>query len=145
MVYTCTSGMFNLDIKNPEEVKKIQVKTSSKYGKADICTHDQKKLQDNFIIGTDISIDGARYAKNIADAKADNTSGYFQIHWKAADAVYDELDKNPDMDLSKIHDTISFIVEFRNGDTATSIVDISFDAEGYMYAKCKSYNYVVKS
>lgn len=150
IVYQFTNGVFNIDIDNPDEVKRINVKHSGKYGYSDIYTkyikdkngkYTDPKSMDNYIIGADISLDGDIYAENIKKQKKENTSGYFQINWKMSDVLYKKINNNPDMDFSAVYDVMTFTVEFKNGDVAESIVDINFDSDGNMFAKCRSYDY----
>ena len=48
------------------------------------------------------------------------------------------------MNFADIRDTITFEVEFKNGDIATSVAEIQFDSKGVMNEKLVSFEYKEK-
>ena len=71
-----------------------------------------------------------------------NHDARFRINWKMSDAFYELFDENPNIDLTKIKDTLTFEVVFNDDSVSKSVVDISFDKNGNMKAKPASFQYI---
>lgn len=59
------------------------------------------------------------------------------INWSLSDYTIDEIEKNPEIKLSEIKDTVSVSVEFEDGTTETAVIDITVDDEGQVYVTNK--------
>ncbi|MCM1286057.1 MAG: hypothetical protein NC213_05985 [Acetobacter sp.] len=153
--YSC--GVFDLNIKNYQQVKEIRVYNESEYGEIKIMSMDLNFNDDGtrkndgidytkgiYISNYELpyaSLSGERYIKDINLTKKLNTR-IFGISWTMSGSLYDVLNNNPNMDLSEITDVMTIVVEFKDGSQAKSMVDISFDKEGFMYAENTSFDYV---
>ena len=99
-------------------------------------------------IGHDLTADGERFARARADEAVSGTSSQFEIYLLAADDVLgeggicDAIEADPDFKLTDIHDVVTFEVEFKNGDVATSVVNVGFNEDGVMIVSLASYEYV---
>lgn len=155
-IYQCHCGAFDFDIPTPENVKSITVSNDSEDGEIEIMSldinyNDDGTLKDDGIdytksmyltnYGIDsIQLSGERYAKDkMLDEKIGGQN--FGISWKMAQPLMEKLNENPNMDLSTVKDTITFEVEFNDGSISKSVVDITFDSDGNMYATPKSFDY----
>ena len=56
-------------------------------------------------------------------------------------ALFDALGDNPDMDLTAYKDNLTVRVDFKDGNTATTVLELGINAKGYLTAKCVSYDY----
>lgn len=156
---TCGNFDFDLDEESCNDVKEIRIyNENTDYGYMEIMALDVN-YDDNLEEKTDgidytksiyitswqlpnASLSGERYKKCMALKKKGIES--FGISWKMNDDLYDALNSNPNMDLTKINDTLTFEVEFNNGETAKSIVEITFDNEGFMHCKGTSLETLTK-
>lgn len=55
------------------------------------------------------------------------------ITWGLSDVGFDMIEKDPDMALSKIKDTITVTVEFKDGSKDVVTIDITVDDDGQIY------------
>ena len=65
----------------------------------------------------------------------------FSISYEFSDAFFDALGENPDMDLTAYKDNLTVRVDFKDGNTATTVLELGINAKGYLTAKCVSYDY----
>lgn len=89
--------------------------------------------------------EGPRYFYNTEDKVYVQFTDYYDglmIYWIPSDVLFDAFETNPNMDLTKIKDTITFEVEFKNGDVARSVAEIWFDSDGMMNEKLVSFDYI---
>lgn len=123
-------------------------------------------LKRTTIQGHNVSVDGERYAKcrEIESSKTkkygydnyynkdsefymmelDGTTGLgkeFYITYMFTDELYNALGKNPDMDLTTVKDTVTVKVDFKNGYTATTVIETNLNKNGKVFARCTSYDY----
>lgn len=143
MLSVCMWNYFDLDIKDIENVQNIKISNVSDYGEVEIVSYDmdysndgsrieldnEESIKNKFIRGKSISISGERYAKS---KRLDLNP---QINWKMGDKLYEAIDNNPDFDMSSVSDTITFMIEYKDGSEAQSKVQINFTSEGKMIAK----------
>lgn len=71
-------------------------------------------------------------ADSLSDASTQVSEGV-AINWMLSDATVAMIDKDPKMDLSKIKDTITVTVVFKDGSTESAVIDLSVSAEGQVY------------
>ena len=86
------------------------------------------------------SLSGDRFRRCMELEK--NNDARFRINWKMSEAFYELFDENPDIDLTKIKDTLTFEVVFNDDSVSKSVVDISFDKNGNMKTKPASFQYI---
>ena len=137
---------FDIDVENPDNVEEIKIRNESDYGYMLIKASDMhfddagNTLMDvgadgdgfdnEFIRGKEVSLSGARFAK--CKKLKDTCGNLFEIEWKMDDKLYQTINANPDMDLSEINDTVTFIVKYKDGSIAQSKMNISFTGDGKM-------------
>ena len=59
------------------------------------------------------------------------------IYWQPSDTAVAQLEKDPDMKLSKLGFTLTVTVEFKDETKETAVIDMTVDDEGYVYATLK--------
>ncbi len=132
--------MFNeivLDLTDKENLKSINVKTSSEWGYIeynDPIMLWEEREEDGMITiphGTDITITAEQYHQD---------SGGFL--WRNSYKMDNALNDNPDMPLSTFSDTITFTVEYEDGRRETGVIDVVFDDEGNASFTSRDYSYV---
>ncbi|MFR5875769.1 MAG: hypothetical protein ACLUFN_04695 [Eubacterium sp.] len=143
-----------------KEVEEDVFVESNNYSDVD---YDKSRL-----IGHDVSVEGSRYALcrriESADTKVysyhsyyeldeddefymmeiGNAVGYgyaFNISYMFSDDFYNALGENPAMDLTSYKDDYTITVDFKDGYTATTVLEIGLKENGQMTAKCVSYDY----
>lgn len=153
--YSC--GVFDLNIRNYQQVKEIRVYNENVYGLVEIMSMDVNFNDDGTCKNDGIdytksiyrsnyelpyaSLSGERYIRDVKLSQK-IPARIFGIRWIMADPLYQALNDNPNMDLSEITDTMTIIVEFNDGSQAKSVIGISFDKDGFMYAENTSFDYV---
>lgn len=161
LVYSAYCGAFDFDLSEDDyaNVKEIRVTNSNqKYGEMEIVAEDllfDKNLkrkcgnvqadeaENTYIKNRNTkyaSLSGDRFRRCMELEK--NHDARFRINWKMSDAFYELFDENPDIDLTKIKDTLTFEVVFNDDSVSKSVVDISFDKNGNMKAKPASFQYI---
>lgn len=123
---------FVLDIDDPTAVKQIELKTNTDYWYFNYRdSRDGVELENMFPQGNDLTIDGDTYVQLIEENKRD---GYDMlcINLEHDMNLCSAIDKNPDIDLSTFDDTLTFIVEYKNGVVEESNVTISLDDNGVL-------------
>ncbi|MDE6125177.1 MAG: hypothetical protein K2G22_08150 [Eubacterium sp.] len=162
MLRTLNTGNLVLSLNNYSNVKDITIENASKYGELQfsyvtentgeifsetenltvfITTlgEDDAVYASKYICGNKISVTGEelQLSKNIGlysigIGKHEINKGY-EFSWDISNALYQELEKDINFDLTKITDTITFTVNYLDGTTESTIVNISFDSDGYMH------------
>lgn len=161
-----TQYIFN--IPNPYDVKNISAAHINDYGTLICTTQDLSFDENNRLIpddelaenynelsrqeGDEISLDGDRFARcweldheTVYDVNGEETclgGKAFSIFWDMTDKAYKAFSENPTMSLSDIKDTLTFTVEFKNGNKAISTVDVTFDENGNMITDFTDYQYI---
>ena len=121
---------FKLDLKDTENIKSINVKNNSKYG--EMVFNENKPVFNAPKHGRDITINGE-------DFDFEKSSFY----WDCTEEVEKAFNENINTPFSTFNDTITFIVEYKDGSKAIGVVDLVFDDGGNAKVVCKSYDYVV--
>lgn len=143
-------NFFDLDIPTDveESIKEIRVANTSKYGEMviecpDVFYNDngeyiygnEQNIMVGFITGNNIVLKGERYAKT----KRLNLN--FGIHWQPTTEMYHLLDQKQTDGFKDVTDTITFEVEFKDNTISKSVIDITFDTNGNMFATTKAFEY----
>lgn len=155
LIYQANCGMFDFDLdeESYKDVKEIRVSNeNTDYAYMEITAMDAWYDEDlnrkedgiNYTKSTYIAsylddyvdLSGDRYRRCMELNK--NSGNNFGVRWKMNTELYDRLNDNPNEDLTKIVDTLTFEVEFYNGEIVKSVVKISFDNDGYMHCKGES-------
>lgn len=124
----CSINEFKLDLENEENIKSVNVKNTSIYGKM---VYDVHKLVFKAPEqGNDITISGE-------DFDCEN-SGFY---WDHTEEMEKALDKNINLPFSAFNDTITFTVDYIDGSKAIGVVELRFDDSGSATAVCKNYEY----
>lgn len=163
LVYSAYCGAFDFDLSEDDyaKVKEIRVTNSNKkYGEMEIVAEDSlfdenlKRIDGKTLADADeleniyiknrntkyASLSGDRFRRCMKLEK--NHDARFRINWKMSNEFYELFDENPDVDLTKIKDTLIFEVVFNDDSVSKSVVDISFDKNGNMKAKPASFQYI---
>ena len=131
--------MFNeivLDLTDRENLKSINVKTSSDWGYIEyndpVLLLQLREEHDIVTLphGTDITVTAEQYHQD---------SGGFT--WRNSYKLDNALNDNPDMPLSTFTDTITFTVEYENGSKEIAVIDVVFDDDGNASFINRDYSY----
>lgn len=131
-------GAIALNIDDYSVVKKVTIKNESDYGELyfNYATKSQKNRKE--IIGNNISVSGKELeisqASKVFECGTKNpiNKGY-KLFWGVTDNLYKSIGQNLNFDLTQIKDTITFTVEFNDGETQTARLNLYFDSDGYMH------------
>lgn len=143
LLSVCMWNYFDLEIDDIENVQNIKISNDSDYGEVEIVSYDMdynddgtetnidldESIRNKYIRGKSISISGERYEKS------KRLGLYPQINWKMSDKLYETIDNNPDFDISSVSDTVTFVLEYKDGSTAQSKMQINFGTDGKMIVK----------
>lgn len=131
-------GAIALNIDDYSVVKKVTIKNESNYGELyfNYATKSQKNRKE--IIGNNISVSGKELeisqASKVFECGTKNpiNKGY-RLFWGVTDNLYKSIGQNLNFDLTQIKDTITFTVEFNDGEIQTARLNLYFDSDGYMH------------
>lgn len=131
-------GAIALNIDDYSVVKKVTIKNESDYGELyfNYATKSQKNRKE--IIGNNISVSGKELeisqASKVFECGTKNpiNKGY-RLFWGVTDNLYKSIGQNLNFDLTQIKDTITFTVEFNDGEIQTARLNLYFDSDGYMH------------
>ena len=155
IIYQFRNGFFDFDLDSQiaKNVKEIRVKNESPYARMRITSmsvyYQDGKLRDNYggyskgihYINIDsndfVGISGEEYQKDVE--LSEKFGRLFGISWEMSTDFVKLLNENPNYDLSQISDTVTFEVEFNDGTVSQSVVNVSLDKNGYMYAKANNF------
>ena len=125
----CTFNEFKLDLDDTENIKSINVKNTSKYG---------RMVYDNNKPTFDMPEHGNDFMVNAEDFNFDGGCFY----WAHTEEMEKAFAENINTPYSTFNDTITFTVEYKDGSKAVGVVDLVFDDDGNATAVCKNYDYV---
>ncbi|MBR3978494.1 MAG: hypothetical protein IKJ94_02600 [Oscillospiraceae bacterium] len=97
---------------------------------------DYTQVQDVFVTTTGIG-DTAINSVDYYDASLSDGVG---ITWSLSGEVVDMLEKNPEMKLSQLTDTVTVTVEFNDGTKEIAVIDITVDDAGQIYGTFQGSN-----
>lgn len=90
---------------------------------------DYKQVKDVSVTTTEIGW----VAEHLTDHHDESLKDGIGITWALSEAGVDMIEKNPDMKLSGLNDTVTVTVEFIDGSTETVSIDITVDDDGQIY------------
>lgn len=103
--------------------------TSIYVGSFYVTVEDYNQIQDVTATTTEIGWT----AQHLADYHDDSLRDGIGITWSLSGAGIDMIEKNPDMPLSQLKDTITVTVEFKDGTKDIVTIDITVDDDGKIY------------
>lgn len=119
------ANYIKLDLKNIENVKSINAKTSTKWGQIEY--YDTKLIETEIEKGNTTPIPHGQEITISAEQYHNDCEGF---SWKNTAEMTQAIDENPDASLSMYSDTITFTVEYKDGSKEIGIIDVVFDDEG---------------
>lgn len=90
---------------------------------------DFKQIQDVTVTTTQIGWT----AQHLADYYDESLRDGVGITWSLSEVGFDMIEKNPEIALSEIKDTITVTVEFKDGTKDIVVIDITVDDDGQIY------------
>lgn len=119
------ANYIKLDLTNIENIKSINVKTSTKWGQIEY--YDTKLIEAEIEKGSTTPIPHGKEITISAEQYHNDCEGF---SWKNTAEMTQAIDANPDAPLSTYTDTITFTVEYKDGSKEIGIIDVVFDDEG---------------
>lgn len=119
------ANYIKLDLKNIENVKSINAKTTTKWGQIEY--YDTKLIETEIEKGNTTPIPHGQEITISAEQYHNECEGF---SWKNTAEMTQAIDENPDTPLSMYSDTITFTVEYKDGSKEIGIIDVVFDDEG---------------
>ena len=102
-------------------------------GKFYLSVDDYSKIQDINITTTEIGSS----VQNFTDFYDESLRDGIGIAWSLSETGFDMFDKNPEMALSELRDTIEVAVEFKDGSKDVATIEITVDDDGRIYGTFK--------
>ncbi len=122
-------GTFLIKADDYSQIKSINVKNSSEFGQVEfVLLSNSIDLKDSFPHGTNITIDGEICANIMKDMQQEK--GHFEINWRHSLKVKEEINNNPNIDLSSFFDSMTITIEYKDGSTEVTNIDINFNKDG---------------
>lgn len=127
-------GAIALNIDDYSVVKKMTIKNESDYGELYFNYVTKSQKYGKQIIGNNISVSG----KELEISQAIKAFEYpinkgYELFWGVTDDLYKSIGNDLNFDLTQIKDTITFTVEFNDGEIQTARLNLYFDSDGYMH------------
>lgn len=127
-------GSIALNIDDYSVVKKMTIKNESNYGELYFNYVTKSQKYGKQIIGNNISVSG----KELEISQAIKAFEYpinkgYKLFWGVTDDLYKSIGNDLNFDLTQIKDTITFTVEFNDGEIQTARLNLYFDSDGYMH------------
>lgn len=131
------ASFIKLDLKNIENVKSINVKTSTEWGQIEY--YDSKLSETEIEKGNTRPIPHGNEITISAEQYHNDCEGF---SWKNTAEMTQAIDANPDTPLSTYSDTITFTIEYKDGSKEIGVIDVVFDDEGNGSFISREYNYI---
>ena len=127
-------GAIALNIDDYSVVKKMTIKNESDYGELYFNYVTKSQKYGKQIIGNNISVSGKELeiSQAIKAFEYPMNKGY-ELFWGVTDNLYKSIGNDLNFDLTQIKDTITFTVEFNDGEIQTARLNLYFDSDGYMH------------
>lgn len=127
-------GAIALNIDDYSVVKKVTIKNESDYGELYFNYVTKSQKYGKQIIGNNISVSGKELeiSQAIKAFEYPMNKGY-ELFWGVTDNLYKSIGNDLNFDLTQIKDTITFTVEFNDGEIQTARLNLYFDSDGYMH------------
>lgn len=159
-MYYCFSGNFMLDLNAYKDVEKLTISNTSIYGEIimdilpegyiDEYTMNDMKYCSAFVAPGEIYDNGVWQVENSITVTGEELQTSLEtkhyemgrgrkainkpcwIEWEYSPQLIEDIEKNPDFDVTDIKDEVTFEVTFKNGSVTKSVVNINFDQNGNM-------------
>ncbi len=129
IITSSTIGTFLIKTDDYSKIKSINIKNSSEFGQVELALLSNSiDIKDRFPHGTNVTIDGDLCSKFMSDIQQEK--GYFEINWRHSLKVKEQINENPNIDLSKFNDSIEITVEYSDGSIEVTNIDIIFNQDG---------------
>lgn len=131
-------GAFKIKTEHPSEIKSINVKNNSEYGTVEFELLSEKiPITERFIKGTNIDLDINKYEELFT---TENIGDCFLINWRHSKRVIDDIDNNPDIDISSFYDTLNITIEYKDKTSETAEIMITFNTDGSASIRLNEYS-----
>ena len=125
-------GTFLIESEDYSKIKSINVKNSSEFGQVElVLLSNSIDIKDRFPHGTNITIDGDVCSKFMSDMQQEK--GHFEINWRHSLKVKEQINENPNIDLSEFNDTMVITIEYSDGSIEVTEIDIKFNKDGSLF------------
>lgn len=125
-------GSFLIESEDYSKIKSINVKNSSEFGQVElVLLSNSIDIKDRFPHGTNITIDGDVCSKFMSDMQ--QKKGHFEINWRHSLKVKEQINENPNIDLSEFNDTMVITIEYSDGSIEVTEIDIKFNKDGSLF------------
>ena len=121
---------FAIEVKEPEVIESIEMKCNTDYWKLTY-VNSSDEPRECITFGNDLKVDGSELKKIMSKYE---TNGLFKINIDHSSELCNTIDKNPDIDMSAFDDTLTFVVNYKDGTNAQSVINIGFDKDGTFVA-----------
>lgn len=125
-------GTFLIESEDYSKIKSINVKNSSEFGQVElVLLSNSIDIKDRFPHGTNITIDGDVCSKFMSDMQQEK--GHFEINWRHSLKVKEQINENPNIDLSEFNDSMVITIEYSDGSIEVTEIDIKFNKDGSLF------------
>lgn len=125
-------GTFLIESEDYGKIKSINVKNNSEFGQVElVLLSNSIDIKDRFPHGTNITIDGDICSKFMSDMQQEK--GHFEINWRHSLKVKEQINENPNIDLSEFNDTMVITIEYSDGSIEVTEIDIKFNKDGSLF------------
>ena len=125
-------GTFLIESEDYSKIKSINVKNSSEFGQVElVLLSNSIDIKDRFPHGTNITIDGDICSKFMRDMQQEK--GHFEINWRHSLKVKEQINENPNIDLSEFNDSMVITIEYSDGSIEVTEIDIKFNKDGSLF------------
>lgn len=125
-------GTFLIKTDDYNKIKSINVKNSSEFGQVEVVLLSNSiDIKDRFPHGTNITIDGDLCTKFMSDMQQEK--GHFEINWRHSLKVKEQINENPNIDLSEFNDSMVITIEYSDGSIEVTEIDIKFNKDGSLF------------
>ena len=122
-------GTFLIETEDYSKIKSINVKNNSEFGQVElVLLSNSIDIKDRFPHGTNVTIDGDLCSKFMSDMQQEK--GHFEINWRHSLKVKEQINENPNIDLSEFNDSMVITIEYSDGSIEVTNIDIIFNQDG---------------
>ena len=133
---TVSLNSIKIDLKNKEKIESINIQCSTKWGAVEYI--DEKNCGVDEEKGVALV---PPHGKEIEIAIEDYDEENGTLYWTNSVEMEEVLNNNPEIPLSTFKDTITFTVNYKDGQKAIGVIDVAFDDDGNAKFTCKDYRY----
>lgn len=125
-------GVFLIKTDDYDKIKSINVKNNSEFGQVEfVLLSDSIDIKDRFPHGSNISIDGDLCSKFMSDIQQEKA--HFEINWRHSLKVKEEINQNPNINLSTFNDSMTITIEYSDGSIEVTNIEIIFNQDGSVF------------